>query len=388
MPYKRSTELDDITGPGPADPSVTILGQTIPVSDWHGLYKDSWQGTIAPAAFAHPAKFAKGLILQTVAHLVGHGWITTDDLVGDPFAGVGLGAWPVMLAGCRWIGVEVEAKFVQLADQNLDLWLGMLRQAYPDHPGRGMMLWGDSRQFASLIQDRRLGAVVSSPPYADTLTGSDGPSDRDRQHRIDIGRDPDSPGSHNLHGYSLDPSNMGNQRGTDAGLAAVLSSPPYRSGGKHYDQTGAWGGKDPTRPWSQDLPKDVAAYGDTQGQMGKMPDVDFWTSARQVIDQLIQVLRPGGHVVWITKRFVRDGRVGQYSAQWAAVSIAAGLQPVCWHRAWLVDDRGTQVDLQGKHHRRLVHHKSFYRRLAEGRGSPPIDWEDVVCFVRPETHHQ
>jgi hypothetical protein len=44
----------------------------------------------------------------------------------------------------------------------------------------------------------------------------------------------------------------------------VISSPPYVSGGHHPDQTGAWGGK------AQSVPKELAGYGSTPGQLGSM----------------------------------------------------------------------------------------------------------------------
>ena len=36
---------------------------------WTGCYDDNWKGTITDEAFAHPAKFAKGLIERIADYL-------------------------------------------------------------------------------------------------------------------------------------------------------------------------------------------------------------------------------------------------------------------------------------------------------------------------------
>lgn len=53
------------------------------------------------------------------------------------------------------------------------------------------------------------------------------------------------------------------------------------------------------------------------------------------------------------------------------------------HHAWVVEDHGMQFTLDGDAHARRVERKSFFRRLAEKKGSPRIDWETVLCMVKP-----
>jgi hypothetical protein len=50
----------------------------------------------------------------------------------------------------------------------------------------------------------------------------------------------------------------------------------------------------------------------------------------------------------------------------------------------LVEEKGTQMDMFGNAITKTVERKSFFRRLAEAKGSPRIDWEDVICQVKPE----
>jgi len=41
------------------------------------------------------------------------------------------------------------------------------------------------------------------------------------------------------------------------------------------------------------------------------------------------------------------------------------------------------VALGARHKTGRIERKSFFRRLAEQKGSPRIDWESVLCFERP-----
>lgn len=53
------------------------------------------------------------------------------------------------------------------------------------------------------------------------------------------------------------------------------------------------------------------------------------------------------------------------------------------HRAMLVHHKGTQMTLTGEAVEIKTESKSFFRRLAEKKGSPRIDWESVLCMEKP-----
>ena len=91
------------------------------MSDWHGCYSDGWKNEITPDAFAHPAKFSRALIRRIYRHALERGYLKPGDVVLDPFAGVALGARDAIQLGINWLGVELEEKFVELGNQNLDL---------------------------------------------------------------------------------------------------------------------------------------------------------------------------------------------------------------------------------------------------------------------------
>jgi hypothetical protein len=75
---------------------------------WTDCYRDGWQGLIVSDAYAHPAKFARGLIQHIYQHAREEGWIAPGSVVLDCFGGVSLGALDACLMGCTHVAVELE----------------------------------------------------------------------------------------------------------------------------------------------------------------------------------------------------------------------------------------------------------------------------------------
>ena len=475
---------------------------------WHNCYSDNWNGVIVAEAFAHPAKFARGLIRRIYEHMRDSGYIAPGDRVIDPFGGIAAGAVDAMSMGLHWYGCELEPRFVALGNANIDKWqrdLAMLG----DRVGTARLVQGDSRYLASLLgggmaatissppysgadgegkttdrDNRRLAAIgredlikrlstefrggkgygmevpgqlgtmrngnfaaavssppyatgerghpslgsvnkdawgkdgrdiaarrglnaeygstsgqladmsegvfaaaVSSPPYADAVNGTgEGPGARhdpihhngDNAHKVS-----------SANGYGATPGNLGNLSGD--GFRAAVSSPPYeagvndsRNGGgidhdkfanpnKHVPRAGAVGANT------------VAAfkYGSDPANIGNDTGDTFWAAARAIVEQTYAVLRPGGYAAWVCKDFVRRGQRVPFSDQWQQLCVAVGFEPVERIYAMLVDDHGDQLDIFGGSHARRIERKSFFRRLAEKKGSPRIDHEDVIIMRKP-----
>ena len=129
---------------------------------WHGCYDKSLKGFITDASFNHPAKFSLGLIERIYDHCLARGYFTKGSLVGDVFGGVAIGGLVAAYRGVRWIGCELEPKFVGFCRQNIALHRSKLEYLGCPLP---LIIQGDSRFFAERVQ-----AVVSSPPYAETET--------------------------------------------------------------------------------------------------------------------------------------------------------------------------------------------------------------------------
>jgi len=230
-------------------------------------------------------------------------------------------------------------------------------QAYGNEPGQlGAMREGN--HGATL--------AVSSPPFAQQQTGG-GLAKPDAVYIGDGHRF----GAN--HGYQ----NQGTTPGNLATLAC--SSPPFESVQGFHDKafSDQWGPK-------QIRTTEPAGYGEHPGNIGNDQGETFWTAARTIVEQTYQVLKPGGHATWVVKAFVRNKQRVDFPAQWRQLCEAVGFVTLHEHRAWLVEERGTQIDLFGNHHTKTVERKSFFRRLAESKGSPRIDWETVYCMVKPD----
>ena len=390
---------------------------------WHNCYSDNWNGVIVAEAFAHPAKFARGLIRRIYEHMRDSGYITPGDRVIDPFGGIAAGAVDAMSMGLHWYGCELEPRFVALGNANIDKWqrdLAMLG----NRVGTARLIQGDSRYLASLlgggmaatissppyetdalghsrghaglIRDEVYGtppateygstpgqlgamrsgdftAAVSSPPYADAVNGTgEGPGARHDpiHHNADTAQRLSSD-----NGYGDAPGQLGRMAGE--GFEAAVGSPPFESTVNHdggpLQDIGAIGGRGFLEH----------EYGDHPANIGNDNGETFWSAARVIVEQTYAVLKPGGHTAWVTKRFVRDKKIVEFSEQWAQLCEAVGFVRVEWVRAMLVEDHGDQLDIFGGVTTRGKQRKSFFRRLAEKKGSPRIDHEDVIIMRKP-----
>lgn len=467
--------------------------------NWWGLYSAGWGKRLVPEAYQHPAKGSYGLAERIYQYAFERGWITESMVVLDPFGGIGGFCLHAMMAGCYWVGVELEQPFCDtglgcdctgiskadwvrfqgrwekarylegrywcprcLADAkrvldappqaslfdvpapttsyvrnsrripetgphhykgNIETWreLGM--------PGTAIMLQGDSRKLREIVG--RVGAIVSSPPWQTQLASHDNfsaPNDTRGWMNTD------------WNAYGTNPSNLGNMPAGD--VDAVIASPPHQDTlkggegpGARYDfvthspgnaikQTclpdygansanlgnlpaGGFDAVVSSSPWEDSVQKGrqpsdklvfgnarygykdrvtemITDYGDTEGNIGNETGDTFWSAAKTILAETFAVLKPDGVAIWVCKRFVRNKQMVQFPEQWAQLCESVGFERLEWIRAWLVEDRGAQWTLENGLETRTVERKSFFRRLAEKKGSPRIDWEDVIVMRKPD----
>lgn len=363
---------------------------------WQNCYDFGWQNEIVPESFSHPAKFSRALIRRIYEHAFSEGWFSPGMTVVDPFGGVALGALDAMWNRLNYIGVELEPKFCALAEKNIELW----QRKYGNRDGFGtaLIFQADSRKLAEVIAGADL--VCSSPPYAQALSGSTNQTESDREHRRSIKRNPDSPGS----GY---PRYYGNSEGQLASIPegrfeSVISSPPWEGcvasmkTNESFDfskmarnRTEKWGRSGSAHDLATQAKLDQARlmnrdYGNSSGQIGNSFGPTFWSAARDILIQCHTILKPGGHAIFVCKDFVRKGKRVPFSDQWQALCESVGFRLVCRHRAMLVENYGEQETIFEGTEQLRTERKSFFRRLAEKKGSPNIDWEDVICLQKPE----
>lgn len=241
----------------------------------------------------------------------------------------------------------------------------------------------------------RIDCVVASPPYA---------SKRLHDHSIDPMKfaEPERAGG-NCQATTM--KDYGDTEGQLSAMPegkfdAVVGSPPFEKGaeghlGSHKfkdaeafaDHMLLQDSKNPRiharskqalmRSYERDKNK---SYGNSDGQLGGDSGDTFWQAASEIVAQCHAILKPGGHAIWVCKDFVRKGKRVPFSDQWQALCESQGFTLVCRHRAMLVAHHGEQETIFGQTERITTERKSFFRRLAEKKGSPRIDWEDVICL--------
>lgn len=402
--------------------------------NWRGCYDDSWKGVITDESFAHPAKYARGLIECIIGHGLIQGWWRDGDLIGDPFGGIGTGGITCSTAGLRWIGVELEPRFVAMAEANFDL---NERPMFPDAHPRPQIVQGDSRRFADIVgrctaesaenaeKTGGAGGIVTSPPYVSgghhpDQTGSWGGQLYQSDHR--------GLGSKEAANYGQTPGQIGRLK--EGELGAVVTSPPYadsieRPSGidpekfkqqRYGDNTqalqsgygsepgnignlreGQISGMVTSPPFGEDQPcqsqtkaiKDYHAFTrgngtkrdqqmQSEGNLSQSDPDTYWRAMDDVYRQCWLALRPGGHMAIVVKDYVKKGQRVPLCDQTLQLLEHVGFEPVQRIRAHL-----TQTVFENGRER-TIERKSFFRRLAEKNGSPRIDWEEVLVVRKQE----
>jgi len=118
------------------------------------------------------------LIRRIYEYALERGYLREGDTVLDPFAGVALGGLDAMFHGLHFIGCELEDKFVQLGQQNIDLW--NLRYGNGKLPrwGTAVIVQGDSRDLARVLDGARAEGIVASPPFQESIGNAANAPDR------------------------------------------------------------------------------------------------------------------------------------------------------------------------------------------------------------------
>ena len=396
---------------------------------WAGCYNGGWQGVIVPEAFSHPAKFARGLIKRIYEHAFERAWLEEDSIVLDPFGGIALGAWPAMRMGLTWLGIELEPRFVLLGqggdcDGIVKTERGLITiEAEPGYKGWFVRLRPEAKYWG------KSGVVCHSIPRGE---GFDTPSDAWRfVYELTVIDSMWPETSYKVHHYEKKPVPE-RQEWQDVVIESAIcgkkeTHEPHHVTGNieswnaRYSRMPHWGTAqllqgDSRRlsevvreagicisspPWEsvevcQDKafwlndgrkvpPQGQAGYGNSDGQLGQGPPATFWQAARTIVQQVHQVLKPGGVAIWVLKAFVRNKAIVDFPGQWQRMAEACGFETVEIVHALLTEDRGAQYALDGELHEKSVGRKSFFRRLHEYHASAKMYWEQHVTSRNART---
>lgn len=291
------------------------------LTDWHGCYDDSWRGIIVSESFAHPAKMARGLLHRIVNRMLDDGWLRKGDIVGDPFGGIGTTGIMCSYHGLRSVSVELEPHFCDFARQNFAEHTRDWRYLGEPLP---TVIQGDSRKFAALVPS--LDGVITSPPYAECVKGAHGEQETAQESRDARQTPGGSLGQSQRHGgYGVSEWQIGALK--DAGLNKVTS---------------------------------------------------YWYAVREVYRQMLAVMKPGAVAAVVVKDYVKGRRRMPVADETAALLATVGFDVFEVTRCHVTKKLQAQLRLDGSLDKRTKDRKSFFRRIAEKRGSPPIDWECVI----------
>ena len=370
---------------------------------WQGCYSQGWGKNLIPEAFSHPAKVSFSLVAKIYDHAINEKWIKKGDLILDPFSGIGGFAFHALCYGLNFIGVELEQKFVDLGQQNIELWNRKMK-GWPNL-GMATIIQGDSRkivaelwfqEFKDVIEGANL--ILSSPPYAD-WHGDD--------KRFGILRHKDGC---KCNFCKKNKGNMGFNQGYQDVIEKadlVVSSPPFskqaptiKMDDEHIRQlverTNKRYGRtkitfEGVKKNIEDSQTKIGDYGHTPGNLANLKEGNigntsgdtFWVASKIIVQQCYDLLKPQGHTIWVCKDYIKGGRRIPFSQRWATLCESVGFELIHWHKASLIKEFGTQITTMNGDEKIQTEKKSFFRRLAEKKGSPRIDEEDILCLIKP-----
>jgi hypothetical protein len=372
------------------------------VERWEGCYRESWQeGDLVPDAFAHPAKVSKALAFRLVHHLIAQGYLTPGQTVLDPFAGIAGFALPCLAAGLGYLGIELEPRFVDLAngydcdgtmradfkarcgkrlelhtphhvEGNFDLW--QRRYGFTG----GTVVQGDSREVLRTMRGGVQG-LVSSPPYAEAIRN--GANSIDKSKGVDP-RKPESKSVQRLtnlaEGYGTTPGQLG------AMPAGVVGSPPYEGICVERDREAeAFWAKDRTFRQGKTRGQHSAhQYGVSEGQLGGTEADTFWGASAQILNELHALLPAGAVCAWVLKDYIKRGTRVPFCRQWEALCHQQGFTTAEWIEASLVEEHGTQHTLFGEAESIQTARRSFFRTLHVKKYPHLAINEEIVLITR------
>ncbi len=348
-----------------------MITQSVKRSVFWNCYDEGWGELITPESFAHPAKMAKGLVYRIVRHGIEQGYWRKGDTLLDPFGGIGTTGIAASAHGLNSILVELEYRFVQLAMVNFALHEREWELMGCPQP---VILQGDSRYLRDVVSGVINGALTS-PPYADSVNS--GKSGIDFTKISGRSGEPWGQASHENR-YGDNPANIGQLKSRQVG---ALTSPPYEEGLGH-------GGKGNEIDEAKHLNSRLAenAYGNGNENIGNGKGETYWDACRQVYSGLHDLISPGGAsqrptgavAAIVVKSFVRNKAIVPLPEMTAQLLEDVGFEVIEWTDAMLVAE-DSQLTMEGGEYRK--ERKSFFRRLAERKGSPRIDSE-VVLWAR------
>lgn len=401
--------------------------------DWYGCYEESNKPWYVPEAFTHPAKMAIGLCRRIFEFMEEKKFIKRGDWIVDPFGGIGTTPLTGTAKGYKCISVELEEKFIRLTNANIEKQRKIFEATSSFMP---IIIQGDSRKLSELIPmadsivtsspygttkgggakgiavrgyhnekkrkgkydkvgtraytqehfsdenisnlpDGNVNAVITSPAYSNISTGAGGLNTKPpKKAGQQTGRKASSPSQTTDQKYGNTAGQIARLK--DKGVDAAITSPPFEDS-IGSDDPKKRGGlfRDPKRSGDKNL---TGTYGKTAGQIGKDKGETYWQAMKQVYIECWKILKKNGWIAIVVKDYVRKKQRVPLCDNTVKLLENVGFVVEYRVRAWTLTET-VHHDLFAGEVVNKKERKSFFRRLQEQKGSPRIDWEEII-FAR------
>jgi len=236
--------------------------------------------------------------------------------------------------------------------------------------------YGSSKGQIGTLKSGDLDSIITSPPFEDINVCQD--------PKYQTGR---TSGGGPLYGdYGNSEGQIGKMKGGD--LNGIVTSPPYEESlGHNRGKAGAEreaSGKYKQGYTTGEITKEY--YSHNPDNIGNEKSKSYWEAMYKVYSECHKALKSGGYLVVVVKAYVKNKRRVPLPQQTLKLLIHLGFEPIERIKAMLTEET-IQGNLFGSDIVKTKSRKSFFRRLAENRGSPKIDWEEVL-IVRKISQYQ
>lgn len=213
--------------------------------------------------------------------------------------------------------------------------------------------------------------IVTSPPYASTDT---------KPTKLGTGKgtraDGDSAGR-NKGDYHY-PESDGQIGVLSSGeVDAVTTSPPFESSLASGVLSEEMKAEMASRGHKPSASGESASYGDDEANIGNDSGETYWQAMAIVYQQMWLAMKPGAVAAIVVKDYVKNKARVPLCDDTCRLLEHVGFHVFERSRCWLVKER-REPSLFGGEHVTTKERKSFFRRLAEKKGSPRIDFEEVI----------
>jgi DNA modification methylase len=347
-----------------------------PASPGFGPYK-----SIMPhEAVAHPAKFNVHLVEFLIDKYTKPG-----DIVLDPMAGTGILGVIAALRGRNAVQVEIEPRFYEWMEKAR---LNVENTPTLGRKGKIINILGDARRLSELLS-QNVNTIITSPSYADSLTHEHDELKETKLVLRKSGENKGKPialGRSQVHTiYSTSSNNIGNL--PLGNIDAIITSPPYaetishRSGGpvrvrkvgsstitaRQYSKSESNIGNLPLgNVEATTYPHHEKNLESLYRRLLKNGKPTYLSEMLKVYSEMYKVLKPGGYCIIVVKPYIRNKSV---------IDLP--------YYTWLLMEKvGFKLE---KLYKFRLPAKSFWRILYYQRfpSVPEITHEYVIVAVKP-----